>query len=181
MRDNRRINLVDHSNLYNIIMGAILKVSQVLFPLITFPYVSRVLLADGVGRVNFAQSVVNLFSTLAMLGIPVYGIKACARVRDDKVKLATTVKEILIINSFSLVIAYVILVVCVAFIDRFKTDMILFAVMSTTIAFTAFGVEWFYQSIEQYDYITVRSIASKLLSVVVMFAFVNESDDVIQY
>lgn len=181
MHENNNIKIVGHSNLYNIIMGAILKASQVLFPLITFPYVSRVLLADGVGRVNFAQSVVNLFSTLAMLGIPVYGIKACARVRDDKVKLATTVKEILIINSFSLVISYAILVVCVVFIDRFKTDMVLFAVMSTTIAFTAFGVEWFYQSIEQYDYITIRSIVTKILSVVVMFVFVKNRDDVIQY
>ena len=170
-----------HSNFYNIIMGFLLKVSQVLFPLITFPYVSRVLLAEGVGRVNFAQSTLSLLSTLAMLGIPIYGIKACAKVRDDKVRLATTVKELLVINSFSMVVSYILLVVCILFIDKIRTDLTLFAVMSMTIAFTVFGVEWFYQAIEQYDYITIRSVIVKALSVVLMFIIVRDAGDVVQY
>ena len=170
-----------HSNFYNIIMGFLLKVSQVLFPLITFPYVSRVLLAEGVGRVNFAQSTLSLLSTLAMLGIPIYGIKACAKVRDDKVRLATTVKELLVINSFSMVVSYILLVVCILFIDKIRTDLILFAVMSMTIAFTVFGVEWFYQAIEQYDYITIRSVIVKALSVILMFIIVRDAGDVVQY
>lgn len=170
-----------HSNFYNIVMGFLLKVSQVLFPLITFPYVSRVLLAEGVGRVNFAQSTLSLLSTLAMLGIPIYGIKACAKVRDDKVRLATTVKELLVINSFSMVVSYILLVVCILFIDKIRTDLILFAVMSMTIAFTVFGVEWFYQAIEQYDYITIRSIIVKALSVILMFIIVQDAGDVVQY
>ena len=170
-----------HSNFYNIVMGFLLKVSQVLFPLITFPYVSRVLLAEGVGRVNFAQSTLSLLSTLAMLGIPIYGIKACAKVRDDKVRLATTVKELLVINSFSMVVSYILLVVCILFIDKIRTDLILFAVMSMTIAFTVFGVEWFYQAIEQYDYITIRSVIVKALSVILMFIIVRDAGDVVQY
>lgn len=170
-----------HSNFYNIVMGFLLKVSQVLFPLITFPYVSRVLLAEGVGRVNFAQSTLSLLSTLAMLGIPIYGIKACAKVRDDKVRLATTVKELLVINSFSMVVSYILLVICVLFIDKIRTDLILFAVMSMTIAFTVFGVEWFYQAIEQYDYITIRSVIVKALSVILMFIIVRNAGDVVQY
>ena len=170
-----------HSNFYNIVMGFLLKVSQVLFPLITFPYVSRVLLAEGVGRVNFAQSTLSLLSTLAMLGIPIYGIKVCAKVRDDKVRLATTVKELLVINSFSMVVSYILLVVCILFIDKIRTDLILFAVMSMTIAFTVFGVEWFYQAIEQYDYITIRSVIVKALSVILMFIIVRDAGDVVQY
>lgn len=170
-----------HSNFYNIVMGFLLKVSQVLFPLITFPYVSRVLLAEGVGRVNFAQSTLSLLSTLAMLGIPIYGIKACAKVRDNKVRLATTVKELLVINSFSMVVSYILLVVCILFIDKIRTDLILFAVMSMTIAFTVFGVEWFYQAIEQYDYITIRSVIVKALSVILMFIIVRDAGDVVQY
>ena len=173
--------IAKHSNLYNVVMGFILKVSQVLFPLITFPYVSRILLADGVGRVNFVQSTVSIFSTLAMLGIPVYGIKVCAKVRDNKVKLATTVRELLLINTISVIISYIALVLCVIFLDRLNSDIVLFSVMSVTIAFTAFGAEWFYQAIEQYDYITIRSVVAKFVSVALMFFVVKDRNDVVQY
>ena len=58
----------------NFIMNFILTISNFIFPLITFPYVSRILLAEGVGTVNFATSIVAYFSMLGMLGIPTYGI-----------------------------------------------------------------------------------------------------------
>ena len=68
----------------NFIMNAILTMSSFLFPLITFPYVSRVLLPAGTGRVSFANSVVTYFVMISQLGIPTYGIRACAVVRDDE-------------------------------------------------------------------------------------------------
>ena len=71
----------------NFIMNAILTMSSFLFPLITFPYVSRVLLPVGTGRVSFANSVVTYFVMISQLGIPTYGIRACAVVRDDEEKL----------------------------------------------------------------------------------------------
>lgn len=76
-------------------MNAILTMSSMIFPLITFPYVSRVLLPVGTGKVAFATSVVTYFSMFAQLGIPTYGIRACAQVRDDKEKLSQTVQELL--------------------------------------------------------------------------------------
>ena len=73
-------------------MNAILTVSSVLFPLITFPYISRVLLVAGNGKVAFATSVVSYFTMFASLGLPTYGVRACAKVRDDKEKLSQTVQ-----------------------------------------------------------------------------------------
>lgn len=162
-------------------MGIILKVSQVLFPLITYPYVSRILMPDGIGRVGFVSSALNIFSIIAMLGIPTYGIKACARVRDDKDKLSQVVQEILIINTVSMLASYLLLLISVLVIPQFREECELFALMSITILLTVFGVEWFYQSIEQYDYITIRSIITKLLSVVMMFVLVKDRSDVLQY
>ena len=69
-------------------MNAILNASSFIFPFITFPYISRVLLPYGVGKVNFATSVVSYFSMFAMLGIPTYGVRICAQVRDDKRELS---------------------------------------------------------------------------------------------
>ena len=82
----------------NFIMNAILSISGFIFPFITFPYISRILLPEGTGRVNFATSLINYFVMLAMLGIPTYGIRACAQVRDDKEKLTRTAHELLFIN-----------------------------------------------------------------------------------
>ena len=82
----------------NFIMNAILTVSTIIFPLITFPYVSRVLGPDGTGRVGFATSLISYFLMLAQLGIPTYGIRACAKIRDNKTELTRTANELLMIN-----------------------------------------------------------------------------------
>ena len=68
----------------NFIMNMLLTASSMIFPLITYPYVSRVLLPEGMGRVAFVTSVVSYFSMVSSLGIPTYGIRACAQVRDSK-------------------------------------------------------------------------------------------------
>ena len=75
-------------------MNFIMTASSILFPLITFPYISRVLLSVGNGKVAFASSVITYFTMFASLGIPTYGIRACAKVRDDKEKLSKTVREL---------------------------------------------------------------------------------------
>lgn len=64
----------------NFIMNVILTASSLIFPLITFPYVSRILLPEGTGRVAFVLSIISYFSMVASLGIPTYGIRACAQV-----------------------------------------------------------------------------------------------------
>ena len=85
------MNTKIHSVKYNFIMNAILTVSSFIFPLITFPYATRVLGVDFYGNVSFGQSVLSYFILISSLGIPTYGIRACAKVRDDDVKLSQTV------------------------------------------------------------------------------------------
>ena len=82
----------------NFIMNIILTMSSFIFPVITFPYVSRILLPEGTGKVAFATSLISYFSMFAQLGIPTYGIRACAKVRDNRNELSKTVHELLIVN-----------------------------------------------------------------------------------
>lgn len=93
----------------NFVMNAILTMSQFLFPLITFPYISRILLPTGTGKVSFATSVVSYFALFAQLGIPTYGIRACAKVRDDRKALERTVQELFLINLIMSILAYIVL------------------------------------------------------------------------
>ncbi len=166
---------------FNFIMNFLLTATSMVFPLITHPYVARVLGPAGTGRTTFAVSVVSYFIMLAMLGIPTYGIRACAQVRDDKEKLSKTVQELMIVNIAMALACYVLLAICVALIGRFREVRVLIWVSSTGILLNAVGVNWFYSAIEDYAYITVRSIAFKVLSIVVMFLFVRSPEDVVWY
>lgn len=166
-----------HSVKYNVIMNCILTASQFLFPLITFPYVSRILLAEGNGKVAFAISVANYFMMVASLGIPTYGVRACAKVRDDKEELSKTAQEILFINFVATVLVTITYVICIIIVPRFTQDKWLFLICGVNIVLNMFGANWIYQALEQYDYITARSIFFKAVSVVLMFVFVHQQSD----
>ena len=166
-----------HSIKYNALMNVILTASSFLYPLITFPYVSRVLLVAGNGKVNFAASVANYFMMVASLGIPTYGVRACAQVRDNKEELSKTAQEILIINLIATIFVSISYIICVFSIPRFSQDKVLFFIEGINIVLNMFGANWLYQALEKYDYITIRSIIFKAISVVLMFLLVHKTSD----
>ncbi len=170
-----------HSVKYNFIMNFILTATQFIFPLITFPYVSRVLEAAGNGKVTFAASVANYFMMVASLGIPTYGVRACARVRDDKDKLTKTVQELFIINAVVTSLVTITYVASIYAIPRFLEDKTLFYINGINIVLNMFGMNWVYQALEQYDYITFRSIAFKIVSIILMFLLVHQQSDYVIY
>ena len=139
------------------IMNAILTMSSFIFPLITFPYASRVLLPSGTGKVAFANSVITYFTMFAQLGIPTYGIRACAKSRDDKIQLSKIVHELLCINIITCFCMYIAFIVMLFTVPRLNQDLSLFLIMGISIGLNAIGVEWLYKALEQYSYITIRS------------------------
>lgn len=170
-----------HSVKFNFIMNFIMTASSILFPLITFPYISRVLLSVGNGKVAFASSVITYFTMFASLGIPTYGIRACAKVRDDKEKLSKTVQELLIINSVTMLVTGIVFALCVIFVPKFWAEKELFIINGIGMALNVFAINWLYSALEQYAYITVCNLAVKVLSLLFMFALVKSSDDYVIY
>ncbi len=175
------INTKTKSLKLNFIMNAILTMSSFIFPLITFPYVSRILLPVGTGKISFASSVVSYFSLFAQLGIPTYGVRACAKVRDDKEALSRTVQELFFINLVMSIIAYVVLFASIAYVPRFQQEWKLICIISMTILFNTIGMEWLYRALEQYTYITIRSIIFKFVAVIAMFALIHNKEDYVIY
>lgn len=165
----------------NFTMNVILKISAFIFPLITFPYVSRVLGATGNGKIAFAASVIGYFSMFAQLGIPTYGIRVCAACREDTKKLNKTVQELVLINSITVLLVYMTFAVAVIAVPKFQDDRFLLIITSATILLNAVGMDWLFQALEQYRYITIRNLAFKILSICLMFAFVHETKDYIVY
>ncbi len=170
-----------HSVQYNFIMNFLLTATNFIFPLVTFPYVSRILLAEGTGAVSFATSVANYFAMVACLGIPTYGIRACAKVRDNKAELTKTAHEIFIINAVMTAVSVLTFVLSIYLVPQFREEKMLFYINGIGILLNLFGMNWLYQALEQYDYITVRSVAAKVISVVLMFALVHQKSDYVIY
>ena len=166
-----------HSVKYNFIMNAILTVAGIIFPLITFPYTSRVLLVEGSGKVAFATSVVTYFTMFAPLGIPTYGVRACAIVRDNKEKLPKTVQELLIISGGTTLLTYIVFGISLFVIPEFAQERTLLLIVGLGIGLNTIGVQWLYNALEQYSYITTCSTLFKVIGMILMFLLVKESSD----
>lgn len=165
----------------NMILNMLLTVMSLIIPLITFPYVSNILSPVEIGRVSFAQSFISYFSMFATLGIGTYGIRACAIVKENKMQLSKVVHELLFIMLITSFIAYAALIICVFVIPKVFAEKTLIFVVSSTILLSAIGVNWLFAALEDYLYITIRSIVFNLLTIVALFIFVKKQDDYLNY
>lgn len=160
----------------NLIANGIKTLMSVLFPLITFPYASRVLGASGIGKVNYATSIISYFSMFAALGITTYAVREGARIRDDKEKFSKFAKEMLNINLFTTVLAYSALLIFLA-LPILKNYKLLLVILSGTIVFTTIGMEWLFIIREEYAYITKRAVLFQFVSLILLFLLVRSKDD----
>lgn len=165
----------------NFVMNTLYTMSTFLFSLITFPYISRVLGPDGNGRVTFATSFISYFTLVAQLGIPTYGIRVCAEARDDRVALTRVTHELLMINLIMTALSYAALFVALFTVPRLMEDRALFLIISSTLFLSAVGMEWLYRGLEQYTYITVRSLIFKAIALVATFLLVRAESDYMIY
>lgn len=166
---------------FNLLMNVILKASAFIFPLITLPYVTRVLGVENNGKISFATSVISYFTLFSQMGIPTYGIRACAKVRENPQKLKQTIAELITINAVFAVVAYIALAISIFVVPKFHQQMGLLVISSARILLTLIGMEWFYQAIEQYQYITLRNLLFKFLSLLLLFAWVKKIEDYLLY
>lgn len=165
----------------NAVFNVLRKLMTLIFPLITFPYSSRILLPEGIGKVSFARSFVEYFITIATLGIYTYGIREAAKVRDDRIQLSKLSREILTINMVSTAIAYLLLFISMVCIPKLEAYRPLLIIISAKILFTSLGLEWLYGGMEDYKYITVRAFVFQIISVILLFAFVHKPEDYLIY
>lgn len=154
---------------------------KVVFPLITMPYVTRVLQASGYGKYNFGSSIVSYFILLAGLGINDYAIREGARVRNNKKKFQIFSEEVFTINVLSTIASYVILFILLLFSKKLLDYRLLIIVQSISIILNTIGCDWINSVYEDYFYITVRYIVIQILSVIMLFALVKNADDYVMY
>lgn len=152
-----------------------------LFPLITTSYVSHVLLPAGVGRVSYANTIAAYFVLIASLGLPSYGVKAIAQSNVNKEQRSRTFLELFFINFVATVLCTIAYYLFVNHFPHFADRRPLFNVMGLLLILNIFNIDWFYQGMEEYVYISVRSFIVKVLSFILMLIFVKEPDDYLIY
>ena len=134
----------------NAILNGIRNGLNLLFPLITFPYVSRVLQVEKLGEYNFANSVTSYFVLLAGLGISSYAVREGAKLREKKNEFDFFASSVFTINVVSTIISYICLFVCLWVSNSLHKYSLLIMVFSVQIVFTTIGVEWVYSIYEEY-------------------------------
>lgn len=170
-----------HSVKFNAVMNTLLTASSMLVSVITVPYVTRVLSVEGYGDVTFAQNVSQWLSAMCLVGVPMYGLRECARVRDDPREMARVVRELLAIITIFTAVVLTCFGVSILVVPRFHRIAALMWVFLVSTLLLSYGVEWYFQAIEQYKYITIRSMVFKMLSLVAMLVFVRGEDDYLAY
>lgn len=165
----------------NAFLNLIRTFMSLVFPLITFPYTSRVIGPVYIGKVSFSTSIVQYFSLLAGLGIATHATRELSKIRDDYDVFSRKTAEFFRLNLISSFIAYGLFVIALLFVPKFSSYRILLLVCSTTILISPFGMDYVYNAMEEFGYITTRTIFFQILSIVLLFTTVHSPDDYLRY
>lgn len=161
----------------NIAYNTLLSISQILFPLITFPYASRVLGPAAMGAVSFADNFTTYFLIFSALGIPLYGIREIAKVRNDRNGLGKVFSELIFIHLFTSIVAIIILFVISYFTNKLSANFELYQIGMAVLLGNVFIAEWFFQGIEKFKYIALRTVAIRMITVALLFILVHSVED----
>ena len=165
----------------NVFYNVLLNIASVIFPLITAPYISRVLEPDGVGLYNFATTYAGYFALVAMLGIPTYGVREVSKARDNKETLTKLISQLMSIAAITTLAVSIIYLLSIALIGQLTENYIIFLIAGFVIYLAPFKINWYYQGIEDFGFITKVSLIVKTLSVICLFIFVHDKNDLIIY
>ena len=174
MFNSKKINI-------NLILNGILTILSYGFPLIITMYVSRVLSPNVIGNVSFGTTLISYFSLLCMLGLPIYGMRKCSEVKDNKKLLSNTIVELVIVSLIMFIISIILLSLLVLFIPSLSKLKLLYVILGLGLLFECIGCEWFYKAIGDYKYITNRTIFFRLLSLICILLFVKTDSDYLLY
>ncbi len=163
----------------NAVFNVIYKALSVIFPLVIVSYASRKLGASGIGVVSSAQNLVTYFTIFAALGIPSYGVRLISQTKKNRELCNKSFTELFVINLISTLICGI---VYFSLLNNFGFEVTeLNYIFASLIFLNIFNVDWLYEGNEKYDYIAMRSLIVKAISLVLLFLLVHDRTDIIMY
>lgn len=162
----------------NLMYNVLLQIVTLFLPLITTPYVSRVLGREGIGVYSYTLSIVQYFIILGTLGISTYGNRAIAYVRDDKKKMSNTFWAICILRFTTTGIALVIFILVFGFKREYSH---IYIIQSINVLAAMLDISWLYMGLEEFKKTVTRNLLVKIVGVIFIFIFINERSDLNKY
>ena len=165
----------------NAFLNVIKTAFSLIFPLITFPYVTRMLQVEAMGKYDFSSSIISYFVLLAALGIDVYAVREGAKYRNDKEKMEQFASEIFSINLYATWVSYLLLFCSLLFVDKLKGYTIFILLFSLQLILATLSVTWIYNIYEDFGFITIVTLAMQFIAVCLMFLLVHSAEDLYKY
>lgn len=165
----------------NFLYSSILTTSNYIFPLITYPYVSRILGVTNIGLYNFADSIINYFIMFSVMGIGIIGIREIAGTQENVRNRNKVFSNLFILNTGLTLIALAVFTICLFTVPDLYSNRDLMYVGILKLVSNLFLIDWFYKGLEKFKYITNVTLSIKFLYVISVFIFVRESNDYTVY
>lgn len=162
----------------NYIYSMLYRMLDVLAPLVTTPYLSRVLGPHGIGAYSYTNSVASFFILFASAGINIYGQREIAYVQFDRERYTAIFKEICLLK-FALTFATGAIYCAMTFWD--PTYCTLYRILLINVVANAFEISWFFQGMEDFRITAIRNMIIRMLGVILIFLFVKTEDDLFLY
>ena len=166
------------SNLY---YSALLTFSTYLVPLLVFPYISRVLGAESIGAIDTVDNIIDYSILFSMMGMSTLGIREVAKSKSDPKALQATFNDLFALNAISTGIVFLLIVLATILLPAMHGRIDLLAIGGIKLLANLFWIEWLYRGLENFKYITLRSIVVRVLFIVSVYIFVRQQHDYIIY
>ena len=165
----------------NYAFNLIYTVSNILFPLVTFPYVARILNPEGIGLVQFVISFTQYFGIIAAFGIPIYGTKEIAKHGDNQIDLNRVFTELFLISVIIKAVFILIYIALIWSIQDLNRHQQLFMISLPILALEVINLDWCFNGLEKFSFIALRSIIIKVLAAIFLFLMVKSASDYKEY
>lgn len=161
----------------NFIYNVLLSVTQVLFPLITFSYVSRVIEPVGIGTVSFVDSICRYAMLIAALGIPVYGVREVAKLKGNKFELSKLCSELFTIHFVATLFISIIYLIAIFYTNKLFINIEYYLLGLLMVFSNIFTLEWYFQGVEDFKFITVRTLIIRVITTISVFFLVTNNKE----
>ena len=168
-------------NKKNLFYNTVLSVSQVIFPLIIFPYTFKVLEPEGTGLISFVENLTVYIISLAAIGIPIYGVREVAKSKNDHYSLAKLFTSLVFIQFIITIILTAVYIILIFKIDKLSDNKELYFISCAILFLNVFSLEWFFQGLERFKYVAIRTILIRFIFIILIFIFVRNREDVVIY
>lgn len=161
----------------NYLLNVLMTITGILFPMITFPYVSRVLMPEYIGKVTFAQSIVFYFTTLALLGIPIYGIRELSKTKKEPEEFKRIFTELLIIGIIGSLVSFGLIFLVINFNSKLQEVKSLIYIFSIQVICSFLNLDYIFIVLEKHKRRAIRALLLRIISIVLMLTFVKSYED----